>query len=86
MAGRDIVMLSDGGPTRTFLLRGRRGGGLLQGAGARPASGEPYNVGVEPPEISMKDLPDASWRRRGTLFDYRGKVVTGASRRERLTW
>ena len=52
LAGRDLVMLSDGSPTRTFcyvsdaitgyylaLLRGRRG--------------EAYNVGVDGPEISM---------------------------------
>ena len=37
LAGRDIVMLSDGSPTRTFCYVGRRDRRLLQGAGPGPA-------------------------------------------------
>jgi UDP-glucuronate decarboxylase len=57
LQGRDIVMLSDGSPRRTFcyvadavigyfkiLIRGR--------------SGEAYNIGAEAPEISMAELAE----------------------------
>lgn len=72
--GRDIVMLSDGAPTRTFcyiadaivgyykiLIRGR--------------AGEPYNIGIETPEISMATLADMVVSQARELFDYSGKVV-----------
>lgn len=78
LAGRDIVLLSDGGPTRTFcyatdaitgyfkvLLRGRRG--------------EAYNVGIEGPEISMTELAERLCKLGGELFGYRGKVIRGKS-------
>lgn len=74
LAGRDIVMLSDGSPKRTFCYAADAVAGyykvLVKG---RP--GEPYNIGVETPEISMLDLAEriTDWARR--LFDYGGKVV-----------
>lgn len=74
LAGRDIVMLSDGSPTRTFcyvadaiigyfkiLLRGRKG--------------QPYNIGVEKPEISMRDLAVNVTKIAKDLFNYQGKVI-----------
>ncbi len=74
LSGRDIVMLSDGAPTRTFcyiadaiigyykiLLRGR--------------PGEPYNIGIETPEISMATLAEKVVDLARELFDYKGKVV-----------
>lgn len=74
LAGRDIVMLSDGSPSRTFcyvadaiigyykiLVRGQRG--------------EAYNIGVEEPEISMSDLAVRVAELARDLFDYKGKVV-----------
>ena len=55
LAGRDLVLLSDGSPTRTFCYVADAVTGyylaLLRG---RP--GEAYNVGVDGPEISMRDL------------------------------
>ena len=74
LAGRDIVMLSDGSPKRTFCYASDAIAGyykvLVKG---RP--GEPYNIGVETPEISMLELAEriAEWGRR--LFGYRGRVV-----------
>jgi UDP-glucuronate decarboxylase len=78
LAGRDLVMLSDGSPTRTFcyvsdaitgyylaLLRGRRG--------------EAYNVGVDGPEISMADLAETVAGLANDLFDHQVKVVRGHS-------
>lgn len=74
LAGRDIVMLSDGSPTRTFcyiadavigyfkiLLSGRKG--------------QAYNIGVEKPEISMRDLAGQIVKIAKDLFDYQGKVT-----------
>ncbi len=74
LAGRDIVMLSDGSATRTFcyvadavtcyykiLVNGR--------------PGEAYNAGVETPEISMLDLARKMASLGGELFGYRGEVI-----------
>jgi UDP-glucuronate decarboxylase len=74
LEGKDIVMLSDGSPMRTFcyvadaivgyykiLVRGRKG--------------EAYNIGVEKPEISIGDLADRVVSLAGELFGYTGKVV-----------
>jgi nucleoside-diphosphate-sugar epimerase len=78
LAGKDIIMLSDGSPTRTFcyvadaiigyyklLVRGR--------------NGEAYNIGVEEPEISIADLAERVVELARDLVDYRGKVVRQAS-------
>ena len=76
--GEDIVMLSDGSPTRTFcyitdaitgyykiLIKGR--------------AGEAYNIGVEVPEISMAELSDRVVALGKELFGYEGKVVRAES-------
>jgi UDP-glucuronate decarboxylase len=78
LAGRDLVLFSDGSPTRTFcyvtdaitgyylaLLRGRRG--------------EAYNVGVDGPEISMLDLAKTIAGLANDLFGHQVKVVKGRS-------
>ena len=55
LAGRDLVLLSDGSPTRTFCYVADAVTGyylaLLRG---RP--GEAYNIGVDGPEIPMREL------------------------------
>jgi len=74
----DIIMLSDGKPTRTFcyiadaiigyykiLIRGR--------------TGESYNIGTETPEISMIDLANHVVSTAKELFGYQGIVVKQAS-------
>ena len=43
-------------PEADLLLRRRRRRRLLQGARARAGAGEPYNIGIDRPEISMADL------------------------------
>jgi nucleoside-diphosphate-sugar epimerase len=78
-AGRDLVMFSDGSPTRTFcyvadavcgyyaaLVRGRRG--------------EAYNIGTKAPEISIADLAERIAETARDLFGYRGRVVRKASK------
>ena len=78
LAGRDLVLLSDGSPSRTFcyvsdavtgyylaLLRGRRG--------------EPYNVGIDHPEISMLELAETTVRLSKELFGTHLAVTHRAS-------
>jgi len=74
LAGKDIVLLSDGTPTRTFcyvadavvgyykiLVKGRKG--------------EAYNIGVGEPEISMSDLAERVAAVAKELFGCRGRVI-----------
>ena len=74
LAGRDIVMLSDGKPSRTFCYISDAIVGyykvLVKG---RP--GEAYNIGAASPEISMADLAKRVVAIANDLFDYQGKVV-----------
>ena len=74
----DIVMLSDGSPTRTFCYVADAVVGyykiLVKG---RP--GEAYNIGVEEPEISMLELADRIVNLAGELFGYSGKVIRQSS-------
>jgi nucleoside-diphosphate-sugar epimerase len=70
----DIVLYSDGSPTRTFcyvadavigyykiLLRGRKG--------------EAYNIGTDKPEISVRTLAGQVVELSKELFGYTGKLV-----------
>lgn len=79
LQGRDIIMLSDGSPKRTFcyvadavvgyykiLVRGRRG--------------EAYNIGVETPEISIAELAERVVAIAREFFGYQGKVVRQTSK------
>jgi UDP-glucuronate decarboxylase len=72
--GRDIGLLSDGSPKRTFcyiadaicgyykvLVKGRRG--------------EAYNIGIESPEVSMLELAQKLVALGSELFGYQGRVV-----------
>jgi dTDP-glucose 4,6-dehydratase/UDP-glucuronate decarboxylase len=74
LQGRDIVMLSDGSPRRTFCYVSDAVAGyykiLVNG---RP--GEAYNVGVETPEISVIELAEKIVGLGRSLLNYRGKVV-----------
>ena len=73
-AGNDIVMLSDGSPTRTFCYIADAVIGYYK-ALVRGTNGEAYNVGVETPEISMAELADRVASISAELFGYEGKVV-----------
>ena len=63
LAGRDIVMLSDGVADAHLLLRDRRGHRLLQGAGARPRR-RVLQHRHRSPEISMAELAELRDRAR----------------------
>jgi nucleoside-diphosphate-sugar epimerase len=78
LAGRDIVMLSDGSPTRTFCYVADAIVGYFKIL-VKGRDGESYNIGVEEPEISMADLARKVVSLSRELFGYRGKVVLKAS-------
>jgi dTDP-glucose 4,6-dehydratase/UDP-glucuronate decarboxylase len=57
LSGQDIAMFSDGSPTRTFCyISDAITGYLLLLLSAH--DGEPFNIGVEKPEISIKDFAE----------------------------
>jgi UDP-glucuronate decarboxylase len=80
-AGRDIVMYSDGSPTRTFCYIADAIVGyfkiLVKG---RP--GEAYNIGVEKPEISMLELAEQVVALAREHVGYEGRVVRQVSEEE----
>ncbi|MEZ5499030.1 MAG: NAD-dependent epimerase/dehydratase family protein [Steroidobacteraceae bacterium] len=79
LAGRDIVMLSDGSPTRTFCYATDAITGYYKVL-VKGHRGEPYNVGIDRPEISMADVARLVCQSASEQFGYRGKVVLGKAR------
>ena len=75
---RDIVMHSDGAPTRTFCYVTDALVGYLKIL-TRGRPGEPYNIGIEKPEISMRDLAHLVARHAQELWGYKGSVIHRAS-------
>jgi UDP-glucuronate decarboxylase len=73
-SGRDIVMHSDGKPTRTFCYVADAIVGYFKIL-IRGKAGEAYNIGVEAPEISMRDLAALVTCLAKKHFHYHGKVV-----------
>jgi nucleoside-diphosphate-sugar epimerase len=78
LAGEDIVMLSDGSPTRTFCYAADAIIGYYKVL-VKGHQGEAYNIGIERPEISMRELGECVIRTGRELFGYGGKLVTGKS-------
>jgi nucleoside-diphosphate-sugar epimerase len=77
-AGRDIVMLSDGHPTRTFCYATDAITGYFKVL-ARGGAGEAYNIGIDRPEISVANLAELTVKAASDLCGYGGKVVLGKS-------
>lgn len=77
-AGRDIVMFSDGSPSRTFCYIADAVIGYYKIL-VRGRPGEAYNIGVSTPEITMAELAEVVVGLAETHLDYRGKVVHGES-------
>ncbi len=77
-AGRDIVMLSDGSPKRTFCYVAEAVIGYYKIL-VKGHPGEPYNVGVETPEISVAELAERLVALARDLFGYTGRVIRQAS-------
>ena len=74
LAGRNIVMLSDGAPTRTFCYIADAIVGYYKIL-VRGRPGEAYNIGIEEPEISIAKLADRVVAISRDLFGYKGRVV-----------
>ena len=74
MSGEDITMLSDGKPTRTFCYVSDAIIGYLKVL-IRGHDGEPYNIGTESPEISIRTLAEMVVSKSCELFGYDGKLV-----------
>jgi UDP-glucuronate decarboxylase len=78
-AGRDLVMYSDGAPTRTFCYSADSISGYYKVL-VKGHKGEPYNIGTEKPEISMRELAERLTETARELFaGYRGKLVRKAN-------
>lgn len=77
--GRDLVMLSDGSATRTFCYVSDAVTGYYKVL-VRGMDGEAYNIGVEQPEISMRELADRLAELGRELFAYDGNVVRQESK------
>jgi nucleoside-diphosphate-sugar epimerase len=73
-AGRDIVLFSDGLPTRTFCYVADAVGGYLKLL-VKGRGGEAYNIGTDGPEVSMFELARMIASQAADLFGYHGTVV-----------
>jgi nucleoside-diphosphate-sugar epimerase len=74
LSGTDLVLLSDGLATRTFCYITDAISGYVKVL-VKGEVGEPYNIGIEDPEISMRELAKTVASLGVELFDYKGKVV-----------
>jgi UDP-glucuronate decarboxylase len=74
LAGRDIVMFSDGTPTRTFCYAADAITGYYKVL-VKGQPGEPYNVGIDRPEISINELAERMIATGRDLFGYQGRLV-----------
>lgn len=72
--GRDIVMYSDGSPRRTFCYVTDAVAGYFKVL-VRGRPGEPYNIGIQKDEISMKQLAELVAEQAADLWGYQGRVV-----------
>lgn len=72
--GRDIVMFSDGTPKRTFCYSSDAITGYYKVL-VKGRKGEPYNVGIDRPEISVAELAELTIKTARDLFGYDGKLV-----------
>ena len=77
-SGRDIVMLSDGAPTRTFCYIADAIVGYFKVL-VIGKSGESYNIGTDAAEVSMARLADEVVAIAARNWGYTGKVVRQVS-------
>ena len=81
LRGKDIVLLSDGRPTRTFCYIADAVIGYYKVL-VRGRNGEAYNIGVESPEVSMGMLAEKVADLAREMFGYSGRVVHQSSSEE----
>lgn len=73
-SNEDIIMFSDGSPTRTFCYVADAVVGYYK-ALINGSQGESYNIGVSDPEISMLELAERLLNIGKEYFGYTGKIV-----------
>jgi UDP-glucuronate decarboxylase len=74
LSNRDIIMFSDGSPSRTFCYIADAIVGYYKIL-VKGRVGEAYNIGAEAPEISIGNLAERVAQVARELFGYTGKVV-----------
>lgn len=74
LEARDVALLSDGSPSRTFCYVADAVVGYYKIL-VRGAPGEAYNIGVEAPEVSVVSLAEEMVSLARELFAYKGRVV-----------
>ena len=82
LAGHDLTLHSDGSPSRTFCYVTDAIVGYFKTL-VRGRSGEPYNIGQDVPEVTMKELADLVADLGRELWGYSGRVVMEKSADER---
>jgi nucleoside-diphosphate-sugar epimerase len=75
---RNVVMYSDGSPTRTFCYVADAVVGYYKIL-TRGKAGEAYNIGTEAPEVSMAELAERMVQQASQLFNYKGRVMKQVS-------
>lgn len=70
----DIIMFSNGAPTRTFCYVADAIVGYLKVL-INGKQGEAYNIGTKNPEISMKNLANRMTKIARKYFNYKGNVI-----------
>ena len=78
LAGEDIVLFSDGSPTRTYCYIADAVCGYYKVL-VNGRQGEAYNVGIETPEISVAQLADRIASIARNTLGYPGKVIRRTS-------
>jgi UDP-glucuronate decarboxylase len=73
LEGRDLVMYSDGKPTRTFCYISDAITGYLKVL--LYGKIDVFNIGIDKPEISVREFASLFLQSAKGLFDYHGKVV-----------
>lgn len=71
---RDIVMFSDGSPTRTFCYVSDAVTGYLKGLLYASKGFEVFNIGMDKPEISIRRLAEIYTEAGGEIYGYTGQV------------
>lgn len=76
---QDIVMFSDGSPTRTFCYITDAITGYLKCIAHAADGFEAFNIGMDKPEISIRRLAEIYAESGKEIFGYTGKVTLAAS-------
>jgi len=76
--GRDIVLLSDGSPTRTFCYIADAIIGYYKVL-FKGQPGEPYNIGNDAPEVSIREFAQLNVTVAKALLNYQGSVKFASS-------